>query len=248
VPVLVHEGHPIYESLDQMQYIENTFAGESLTPPHLKDEIAKWMDKNSLTGVDPANTPEANAALAARLGCAVPALTMPLFATMVAEDISYGDILWGLRHHPNKERPILFMVLKLMGARAFYYLPPILNWIRRSRQAMKKHLQDLNETLSDGRLWLLGETFTLADVGLTVILHRLVRAHWTVLWADLPHVVKYWQRVNLRPSFQKAIVDAELPIVRDGSERLEKWKNDMPWFRELLECEKGEKIAPSPSL
>ena len=48
VPVLVHQGHPVYESHAQIKYVDDEFEGPSLTPPQLKEQIDQWVDFTSL--------------------------------------------------------------------------------------------------------------------------------------------------------------------------------------------------------
>jgi glutathione S-transferase len=80
VPVLVHQGHPIYESHEQIRYAaRHAPAGSpSLIPddPGLRAELERWIDRASLTG-DPMNEGEQSA------GNTVPGLTLPLFAAMI---------------------------------------------------------------------------------------------------------------------------------------------------------------------
>ena len=48
VPVLVHHGHPVYESHAQIQYVDKEFKGPGLSPPELQDQINQWVDFTSL--------------------------------------------------------------------------------------------------------------------------------------------------------------------------------------------------------
>lgn len=115
VPTLVHGGHPIYESSDQILYIDKTFQGtSSLTPPGMEEEIAKWVKYTSITE-DPRKNPDA---MVESMGACIPGISLLLFVTMIAE-IPYRNIFWGLRHHPNKERPCFFLLFKLLGPQVF---------------------------------------------------------------------------------------------------------------------------------
>ena len=80
VPVLLHNGHPIYESHEQIRYAAG-FAPEhvaSLVPedPRLRAEMEEWIDLSSLTG-DPIKE------VARSAGNSVPGQTLPLFCTMI---------------------------------------------------------------------------------------------------------------------------------------------------------------------
>ena len=92
VPVLVHEGHPIYESHLQIRYAaEHAPSGSpSLIPedPVLRKEMETWIDRSSLTK-DPLRHGDESACNA------VPGLTLPLFGTMI-ERIAYWKVFEGL--------------------------------------------------------------------------------------------------------------------------------------------------------
>ncbi len=69
-------------------------------------------------------------------------------------------------------------------------------------------LADVETQLADGRAFVMGERYTLADVLMTVSLARLVaigRASWRSDGAH-PHLVRYYERVRARPSFEVARV------------------------------------------
>merc|ERR1712070_304880 len=91
------------------------------------------------------------------------------------------------------------------------------------------HMQKLEEeTLADGRQYLLGKDFTLADVGIVTIFERMDCAGFSHLYDDLPRVNAYWSRIKARPSYKIAIVDEELPIIARGRDRIIKWKEERP--------------------
>ena len=76
VPVLVHKGHPVYESHEQIRYAAHHAPEGSpvLVPDSAasKQEMEHWIDRSSLSG-DPLN----ESALSA--GNAIPGQTLPLF-------------------------------------------------------------------------------------------------------------------------------------------------------------------------
>lgn len=234
VPVLVHDGHPVYESTRQVEYIDAVYGDEvRLMPPSLSEEVADWVDRNSLNGLDLLDAKGNAASMASRIGNCVLGLTLPLFASMVGE-IPVSEISYGLLQHPDRRRPALFLAMRASGPRALR-LPPVRRIVRDSRDAARLHLVELDDTLSDGRKWLLGDTFTLADVGLVPILRRAELGGWEFLWNDLPHVTTWWERAKSRPSYRSAVLDVEPDLVREGARRLRKWREEKPWLRELLD-------------
>ena len=99
VPVLVHEGHPVYESHEQIRYAaDHAPAGApDLVPedPALVEQMQRWIDRSSLTE-DPLAHGDESA------GNAVPGLTVPLFAAMI-DQIPYSKIFEGALFHFDKE-------------------------------------------------------------------------------------------------------------------------------------------------
>ena len=170
VPVLVHRGHPIYESHEQIRYAAQHAPPGSpgLVPddPEQKKRMEAFIDRSSITA-----DPIENGALSA--GNAVPGLTLPLFATMI-EKIPVWRILEGLLFHFDKRRPVLFLALKLRGIENFGGLGPAPKVLARSRDQMHVHLDALEAQLGEsGGPWILGDFFSLADVSWLVIFERL---------------------------------------------------------------------------
>ncbi|MCH2172964.1 glutathione S-transferase family protein [Myxococcota bacterium] len=239
VPVLVHRGHPVYESHEQIVYAaEHAGArGMGLLPsePELREIVDDWTDRASLVG----NPLES---IDQRAGHCIPGLTLPLFATTVAA-IPYVEIFKGLFTHPNKERPLIFAALKFFGVRGLPKLGPMMKIVARSRDHMARHLDALEDHLAkNGGPWMVGEIFTLADVSWVVVLDRLVEADWEeVFWGagQRPHVAAYWQELAERSSYRTAVLDARCPNVRDGIAALAEAKAGDRALRAALEGELG---------
>ncbi|MEM7280225.1 MAG: glutathione S-transferase family protein [Pseudomonadota bacterium] len=235
VPVLVHNGHPIYQSHEQIRYAARHAPPdvESLLPE--TDEQTKqmeyWIDRSSLT-VDPLNNMESSA------GNAVPGQTIPLFATMI-EKIATWRIFEGLLFHHNKRMPMLFFMLKSKGLRALADDARLNKFLNESRTQLTKHLKALEHQLDgSGGPWILGETFTLADVSWLVIFERLLQVDALDVFVtseQLPACADYWDRLKRRPSYKQAILDHAHPIVVYGTNRIRETKAANPAIRELLE-------------
>ncbi|AKH44237.1 glutathione S-transferase [Altererythrobacter atlanticus] len=66
-----------------------------------------------------------------------------------------------------------------------------------------KRLAFLNNHLADGREWVTGDRFTIADISIG---YAFVIADFAGFDLDLPeHVAAYWQRLQSRPAYQRAI-------------------------------------------
>jgi len=234
VPVLVHEGHPVYESHEQIRYAaRHAPSGRpSLVPddPRLRAEMERWIDRSSITG-DPLREGDESA------GNAIPGLTVPLFAAMI-DRIAVWKILEGLLFHFDKRRPVMFLVLKAWGLARLGHIRPAMTIIARSRRQLGAHLDALEAQLEHvGGPWILGERFTLADVSWLVIFERLVQAdclHVFLGAGKRPACAAYWQRLQERPSYREAIVECSHPTIAYGTRRLRACKTN-PALCEALE-------------
>jgi len=235
VPVLVHRGHPVYESHEQIRYAARfAFAGApSLIPddPNQRQEMEEWIDRSSLT-----DDPLANADKTA--GNAVPGLTLPLFFTMV-EKISLWRIAEGLFFHFDKMRPMMFILFKVRGIENLPKLSPAVKVIEKSRREMGIHLDALEEQLAQsGGPWILGEQYTLADVGWLVILERLRQANAEAAFygnGKRPGVARYWEKLKSRPAYREAILGQSHPAIEAGTQRIQEARAASAPLRESLD-------------
>ena len=238
VPVLVHDGHPIYESHEQIRHAAaHAPAGDADPHPLVPDDadlraqMEAWIDRTSLVGDDPVAEAHATA------GNAIPGLTVPLFVSMIA-DIAYIRIVEGLLFHRLKMRPLLFIAMKLGGFRGLKH-GPARSVVAGSGRHMAKHLDALEAQLAaSGGPWILGDAFTLADVGWVPILQRLTDAdsiHCFVGEGLRPNVKAYWEALKRRPSYRAAVVDHTHETVERGATRLRDAKRADPALRTALE-------------
>jgi glutathione S-transferase len=234
VPVLVHQGHPVYESHEQIRYAADHAPPGSprLVPedPALREEMERWIDRSSITD-DPLEHGDESA------GNAVPGLTTPLFAAMV-DRIATWKILEGFLFHFDKRRPLIFLVFKLLGLERFGRIPPAVAILARSRRQMAVHLEGLEQQLaSGGGPWILGEIFSLADVSWLVIFERLQQVDMTDVFLKddrRPACAAYWARLQERPSYRTAILDHSHPTVVRGTRRIRDAKASDPALRAIL--------------
>jgi glutathione S-transferase len=239
VPVLVHDGHPIYESHEQIRYAaaHSPAGSPSLVPddPALREAMEAWVDRTSLTG-DPINEGGKSA------GNAVPPQTVPIFATMI-EKIGWMKILEGLLFHIDRRRPLIFLTLKALGIDKLPSLTPAMKMLAKSRRQLGEHLDALEAALEQGGgPWLLGEQFSLADVSWMVIFERLrqVDAVPVFLGGGLrPACEVYWDRLRARPSYKEAILEHGHPLVDYGMQRIVEAKRANPGLRAALEGTPG---------
>jgi glutathione S-transferase len=235
VPVLVHNGHPVYESHEQIRYAADHAPPGSpkLVPddPARAAEMQRWIDRSSLTD-DPLEHGDDSA------GNAVPGLTVPIFAAMI-DRIAFYKIVEGLLFHIDRRRPLVFLVLKLFGLENLTKLRPVVAFIRRSHRQLGTHLDALEQQLRDsGGPWILGASYSLADVSWSVIFERLaqVDCEQVHLRDDLrPECARYWARLKARPSYRAAILEHSHPTIAYGTKRLQDAKATNARLREALE-------------
>jgi len=238
VPVLVHRGHPVYESHEQIRYAASLAApgAPSLVPddPERRAEMERWIDASSLVG-DPIRHPGRS------IGNAVPHLTVPLFAAMI-ERIPYRRILEGLLFHIDRRRPLLFLLLKAYGLERLHRIPPLVRMMGVGRRHCAAHLDRLEKQLVEGRgPWILGTSLSLADVGWMVVFERLrqVDLEHVFLGDGRPACTAYWARWRERPSYAEAILGHSHPLVEHGLRRLREAKAADPTLRAAIEGAPG---------
>lgn len=234
VPVLVHNGHPIYESHEQIIYAAQQMAAASapLTPDDVQARALMdiWVHKGSLVGDNPM------AAMHETAGNAIPGLTLPLFAAMI-EHIPVYRICEGLLFHRFKQRGLFFLTLKFRGLRKLPGMAPLRKAINSSRQAMQIHFDELEKALSSSAgPWITGEQFTLADVSMMVVFCRLDEGDWLdeFVHAARPHVQVYWQMLQSRPSYHEAIVAHSHPLVTQATAQIKQLKQASAEFRDAI--------------
>ena len=237
VPVLLHRGHPVYESHEQIRYaaMHAPAGSPRLVPedPDLRAEMEGWIDRSSLTE-DPLAHGDASA------GNAVPGLTVPLFAAMI-DRVALWKIAEGLLFHIDKRRPLAFLALKVWGLKRLAHFAPLVRAVARSRRQLGVHLDALEEQLDKtGGPWILGDGFSLADVSWVVIFERLAQVDNLHVFLDAeegrrPACSHYWTRLRARPSYRAAIVEQSHPTIAHGTGRLREATAADPGLREALE-------------
>lgn len=244
VPVLVHRGHPVYESHEQLGYAASHSEHPALLvpdDPEERERMQHWVEKTSLIGDDPLRGMHQSA------GNAVPALTLPIFAAMI-EHVPTRRILTGLLFHRIKQRAVFFFVLKQRGLSRLPEMKPILRILDAGRSAMHAHLGQLEATLAESTgPWIVGSQFTLADVGMMAILDRLNEGDWLKIFLepdaadqqgigsdDRALCRSYWQRLQERQSYKEGIGAFRHPAVVRASVAIRERKASDENFRDAM--------------
>jgi glutathione S-transferase len=96
--------------------------------------------------------------------------------------------------------------------------------VYRGTVAFEKAFQKIDKTLSDGRTWLAGDLFTLAEINLAPYVARLEYLNMLDLWtSERPNVVAWFRRIQARPSYKAEVIDwmkpEELPEIYNAGTR-----------------------------
>lgn len=228
VPTLVHEGRPVFESDDILAYAQ-TIAGDDaprLVPvdPALADQMNHWLDFCAIVSADIFGN------MQTRAGACIPGLTMPIFMASV-QYVPLSQVLKGFLVHFTVKSPALFTAFKLFGIRNLFRLKPLKTLVHNSRDCMQIHLQTLNNSLeAHGQPWILGETYSLADITIGCLMLRLEETGWLNWFSrqrDLTLLLAYYQRMKERPAWSEAITDQGHPIISMASNDLAKLQKDL---------------------
>ncbi len=208
VPVLLHNGFPIYESHEQIKYIEN----QSKTGLVKNETVDFWIEKGSLVG-----EPDRNYNIYA--GNCVAILTPPLFISMLKKIPLYKFFKYYL-NHPSKFRAFNFIIFKLLGYSVFKKNSPLFNLASQALKNLEIHLSDLDDHLSN-KIWIDGNNFSLADITWMVILHRLDEIQLIDrLLMNKHNLKKYYNELKERESFTESITNFNHPSIDIGINRL----------------------------
>jgi glutathione S-transferase len=183
VPTLIHEGHAIVESTLICEYLDQTFPQPPLVPGSAfeRAQMRRWS-KHIDEGVFEA-TREIS------------------FSAM------FRDKMKGMTQEQRDGR---YRNIGDPGRRArmisAYELGCDSPFVEQGIFAFEKMFAEMEEALSDGRPWLVGQNFSLADVNVIPFAARLDYLTILDVWIkERPLVAAWWQKAKARPSFSEAI-------------------------------------------
>lgn len=181
VPTLVHDGRPVIESSLICEYLDEVFPDTALRPeePYLRAQMRLWFKH-----VDN------------RLHPSCGALQWPMVmreGLLALSEEEQNRIIDRVPEQPRRERQRRLLKLGLdapdvVGAVAVY----------------RRTIVDMEAALED-RPWLMGESFTLADIALAPYFQTLHQFAWTDMYADCPRVADWYQRCRERQSYETAV-------------------------------------------
>jgi glutathione S-transferase len=185
VPTLVHDGRPVVESALICEYLDEVFPELALRPadPVDKAKMRTWTRRPD-DGLHRA--------------CAT--LTNAIAFRLQWLEKPRDEIETMLAATPDPIRRDWRRAMIEQGTDA-----PIFRTAVWTYDAL---LADMEEALGDGRDWLMGDAYTLADVSLTSYLNRVAELQLQPMWdRERPWVTAWFDRVQERPNFASVYID-----------------------------------------
>ncbi len=177
VPTLVHDGLVIRESTVICEYLEDVFPESSLRPEnfHARAEMRRW-----------AKIPDDEIHVACGFISQAGLLRQGRFANPAAyyERIAKDPN----RKRADRNKRMFELGFKDPDAQAGLIVHA-------------KLLKEMHATLGDGRPWLIGDSITLADVGLAPYVNRLYVSGLAPMWDDKSTIGDWFRRIKALPAF-----------------------------------------------
>lgn len=190
VPAIVHDGAPLSESTVICEYIDDAFEGPSLRPGSARDRasIRLWT-KQVDEGIHAPHCATVSFAIAIRHILAANAGGVEALRARTLTTVN--PVLRALK---------LDIIDKGLASERF--------------TASLKAFDELTAQMETGlaeRAWLGGDAFSLADIALIPYIQRLADLHLGFLWDRRPHVARWLEASQARPSYKRGLADQRLP-------------------------------------
>ena len=184
VPTLVHNGEIIRESSLICDYLDDLHPEPHLKPKSLSAiaQMREWIKEADEAGFE---------------GVASLSFVIIFRAKLMSMSNEDRSAYWAgqtVLERTQRQKSCVFE-----GFNTPYAIRAIATWER----IFKK----IENIISDGRPWLMGERFTLADLNLAPFIARLDGLKLVEPWlADKPHARSWWKNIKKRSSYSKARV------------------------------------------
>ena len=220
VPVLLHNGHPIYESHEQILYIDQVLMPEGrpkLTPqdPDKKALVDKYVELGAMFGSEVMKASDPWEGVAKRAGNLLPCMTMPYFCGNCILHFGPWTMLETLSMTPivkDRKFIMLYVAFKLFGVEALQKFKFLGDIVALTRRGINHHFTRLTKDLeSSGGPYICGTEYTLADISMIPIFERMEVARW---WTDSVKVRNLLKCHNGKIQMQSFSLQAQFPLVR----------------------------------
>ena len=183
VPTLDHDGNIIIESTLICEYLDDTFPNPSLVPkdPFMRSQMRLWS-KVVDEGIFEATRE----------------ITFASVFREKMKDMSPDQRETRYQNVGDLERRARYISTYENGVESPY--------VRDGIAKFEKLFKNMETTLADGRKWLLGDGYTLADISITPFIARLYYLTLLEVWLEeRPCATAWWERAKSRPSYEVAI-------------------------------------------
>ena len=180
VPTLVHDGNAVLDSSVICEYLDEAFGDRQISPHDAsgRAEMRAWMRYFEEVPTAAIRVPSFN----------------KLFLKVLKTDRS------ALQFEKMTERmPLRSHFYRQMGPQGF---PEQME--DESLDRLRKSLRRVADRLADGRPYLLGSLFSIADIVFIPTVVRMEDLGLASMWRDLPVIQRWFEQVQSRPSFLAA--------------------------------------------
>jgi len=184
VPTLVHDSAVIRESSVICDYLDDIYPSPPLTPDAAsgRARMREWVKEADEAGFQ---------------GVAALSFTAVFREKMLNMDSAKRDQLWA--EQTDLARTFRQKSCVHDGLASPHAIVALVSW--------DQIFDDIEEASADGRDWVMGKDFTLADLNLAPFVARLEGISFLDIWlAKRPRTAAWWNRLKSRPSFLQARV------------------------------------------
>lgn len=182
VPTLVHDGKPVIESSVICEYLDDVFPEPPLAP---RDSLGKAHMRAWLCYMNEVPTV---------------AVRVPSF-NMVFRPLRYENMPEDEFEAHVGDMPLRKAFYRRMGTRSGFGDAEYQDALDKIRQTCERIDTAIEK---DGGPWVLGDLFSIVDITLTPSIQRMADLGYDHLWQDLPRMVRWFENIKARPSFDIA--------------------------------------------
>jgi glutathione S-transferase len=179
VPTLVHDGRPVIESTLIAEYLDEAFPVPALRPADLVERAAMRI----LASIPDQGLHAACGTISTAVGF------RHQYLALSAEELKRN-----IEETPDPAR----RERKRLGIEKGMDAPFVPDALKTYDSALAR----IETRLAHGKPWLMGEQYTLADVGFTPYVTRLAHLHFEGMWAKRPRLAAWYDRIQARPNYR----------------------------------------------
>ena len=182
VPVIIHNGAAIAESLVILEYLEDCFPEPSFRPlsPEARAKMRLWMRK---------------------IDEGVHVASRTIGVCLVNRHIYKAKEAGKIEQYYAQMRDQVRKTNDQINIASGLNSPLLPDSVR----VFRRLFEEMDTTLAQAP-WLAGETYSLADMALVVYVRRLESFMMAPLWQHLERLNDWYRRIAARPAYEKAIV------------------------------------------